>query len=389
MIIEKVGFCTFFKMQIHEYINEIKIYQNSILEFIENDDSSDENFGNLTDIIENSNILINKRWLKLFLFLLLKIANNHKRGPHFFDKLSQIIIYLKYYILHFFTNLEIFNFFAENKRILLILIENNMITFNCSIAYFLAKNKNYTIYFFPEIRPFITSLNQTQMQTTKFEFLKKKREIGENDSYICSLIRNDSIEEFVSYSTRMNLPLSSRIKSSPFETNALLLKKEPTLIEYAAFFGSIQIFQFLRMNDVPLKKSLWKYAIHSNNAELIHLLEEHEVETSQKIYKKCYIESLKCHHNDIANYFDMNYIQYFENENHKKSFFKSLLNLFRTNSNKNLFIEEKMAYCNFALFNDDDVIDENYLFSICKYNYFDLAEFFIVNQGVNVNLMYI
>lgn len=50
-----------FKMQIHEYINEIKIYQNSILEFIENDDSSDENFGNLTNIIENSNILINKR----------------------------------------------------------------------------------------------------------------------------------------------------------------------------------------------------------------------------------------------------------------------------------------------------------------------------------------
>ena len=30
----------FFKMQIHEYINEIKINQNSIIEFIENDDSS-------------------------------------------------------------------------------------------------------------------------------------------------------------------------------------------------------------------------------------------------------------------------------------------------------------------------------------------------------------
>ena len=54
--------------------------------------------------------------------------------------------------------------------------------------------------------------------------------------------------------------------------------KNTTLIEYSAFYGSIQIFNFLRMNNVELSPSLWLYAIHGNNAELIHLLEENKVE---------------------------------------------------------------------------------------------------------------
>ena len=74
----------------------------------------------------------------------------------------------------------------------------------------------------------------------------EKLKIGENDSYICHLIRNDSIEKFVIFVNQTNLNLSSQIKSSIFETNLFLIKNdETTLIEYAAFFGSIQIFQYL------------------------------------------------------------------------------------------------------------------------------------------------
>ena len=54
----------------------------------------------------------------------------------------------------------------------------------------------------------------------------------------------------------------------------LYFKKKPTLIEYAAFNGSIQIFQYLKMNKVELNEELWSYAIHSGNAQIIHLLEE-------------------------------------------------------------------------------------------------------------------
>ena len=95
-------------------------------------------------------------------------------------------------------------------------------------------------------------------------------------------------------------PHSSEVKQSVFETNPLLLEKEATLIEYAAFFGSIKIFQYLKNNHVQMTPSLWIYAIHSKNAELINILEESCIDPPDKSYLKCFEESIKCHHNEIA-----------------------------------------------------------------------------------------
>ena len=60
------------------------------------------------------------------------------------------------------------------------------------------------------------------------------------------------------------------------------------------------------MNNVKLTSSLWIYAIHSRNAELIHLLEENGIESEDKTFEECLKESIKCHHNDIANYIKEN-----------------------------------------------------------------------------------
>lgn len=50
--------------------------------------------------------------------------------------------------------------------------------------------------------------------------------------------------------------------SSIFEANSYLIeKKTQTLIEYAAFFGSIQIIKYLHFNNVELDPSLWIYVI--------------------------------------------------------------------------------------------------------------------------------
>ena len=50
----------------------------------------------------------------------------------------------------------------------------------------------------------------------KFEedisLFEQKCQIGENDSYICSLIRKDSVVEFISYINRTNLSFSAKIK---------------------------------------------------------------------------------------------------------------------------------------------------------------------------------
>lgn len=124
--------------------------------------------------------------------------------------------------------------------------------------------------------------NHNIIQDESFEENRRK---GENDSYICQLIRNDSIEEFVSYTNRMNYSLTkSIIPSSIFETNSFLINKTTSLIKYAAFFGSIQIFQYLLLNGVELRPKLWLYAIYGRNAEIIHLIEVNHVQPNDEKY---------------------------------------------------------------------------------------------------------
>lgn len=136
------------------------------------------------------------------------------------------------------------------------------------------------------------------------------RNIGENDGFLCKLIREDAVEEFIIYVNRNNISRNATINPSIYETNSFLLKKKIqyniSLIEYTAFFGSIQIFTFLKNENVELKSSLWPFVIHSKNAELIHLLEDNHFELTIDQTLK---ESIKCHHNDVVNYFLDNYFQ--------------------------------------------------------------------------------
>lgn len=93
------------------------------------------------------------------------------------------------------------------------------------------------------------------------------------------------------------------IKPSIFESNDYLLKNEPSLIEYAAFFGSFQIFKYMQLNNVVLKPSLWPYVIHGQNFDLVHLLEEYGIRPEDERYEECLIKSIKCHCVNLANYF--------------------------------------------------------------------------------------
>ena len=164
---------------------------------------------------------------------------------------------------------------------------------------------------------------------------------------------------------KTNFSLNSRIENSLYETNSFLLKRnETTLIEYAAFFGSIQIFQYLRQNDVDLKPSLWLYAIHSKNAELIHILEEY-VDPPEQSFKNCIIEAIKCHHIEIANYI--------------------IDNLYEKRPNdKNDIDLNIVKHHNFLFFPSE--FDDKYIFPyLCAYDYPVFVEKILKNSKINVN----
>ena len=304
-------------MEIQEFLEKKKQIQKVFLEFINNEDDYEENYQNLMMmIIKNQNIRENKYELKEFLHLLLKISNNHYRNKDFFSKYEQILTQFKDDMIKNFSNLELFDIFKRNKRILLFLIEEKIINIDQSIVNVLTNDKysemGYSKYFFNDIKNFIDDelrekiFNSIKNQEDSFD---ENRKIGENETKICQLIRKDLIDEFISFVNQNSLSLMMKIELSIFETNRFIIKrKNPSLIEYAAFFGSIQIFRYLYLNKVELTQSLWLYAIHGRNPEIIHILEEKQIVPSDVSYFECFDECIKCHHNEIADYIKLNII---------------------------------------------------------------------------------
>lgn len=106
----------------------------------------------------------------------------------------------------------------------------------------------YLHYLYSGIKPFIDYESQKKIEkqiSSRFneniDVFAEKCRLGENGTYICSLIREDSIDEFVSYVTRMNISLNDPIQPSIYETNSFLMNsKKVSLIEYAAFYENEQ-----------------------------------------------------------------------------------------------------------------------------------------------------
>lgn len=306
-------------MSLQQYIDEKKDIYTCFLNFLDNSSDDDENeFRVIEEKINNDKYAEDPDEICQILYIIQSIASHHHNGNNFIEKIKKIILYLKDRIKKDLSDIKIFYMFMNNKAIIKFLLESEIISFSKELFKAMTSEVSpngtkYWHFFNTEMKSFVDNSKKPEK---RLDFLLKdpkilenfeeKRKEGQNDSYICGLIRKDSVEEFISYVNKVNYPLNSEIEPSIFETNLFLNENRPTLIEYAAFFGSIQIFQYLRMNKVSLTPSLWLYAIHSQNAELIHLLESDKVAPPNDDYLCCFIESIKCHHNDIANYIENN-----------------------------------------------------------------------------------
>ena len=378
-------------MNIEKYLDEIKSIQSGFLEFIENDENVETNFQNLFLLLEDKKIRGNKHALRLFLHHVASVCANHHRGKDFFDKIMRVIQIFKSEISKYYLNSEIFSIFKRYKRILLFLIEEKMLIFDEYVAKKITNEKyvknKYPQYFAPEISAFkdknwFPKHDNDDNENGWVEDISRSmpdrfhefRKIGENESYICGLIRDDNAKDFVAWTNQKNFPLRSRIELSIYETNSFLLKKlnesdsesGVTLMEYAAFFGSMQIIKYLQKKGVEIAPSLWLYAIHSQNAELIHFLENCHVEPAEeKSYNGCFWESIKCNHNGIADYFFNNYIQNGDQIS-SETFIQSL------------------KYYNFGLLQKEHVNESSFC-CLCAHDYYLFIDDLLKNKGININ----
>ena len=392
-------------MEIQEYLKEMKSFYEVFQQFLDDEkDNFEQMYQNLVQKIKDEKILENQHKLKSVINFVSKFTLNHHRCTMYNAKLERFFSLIKDPLKKNFTDEEIIKLFAENKRILLILIDQHIIDINDKNVYLILNNDLYFYHFsdylFPEFKPFLTERTIKRITEEFPENFEEKRRNGENEDLTCQLIRKDAFDEFIIHQNKIELNLDSTVSSSIFETNPFLMGKNPSLIEYAAFYGSIKIFNYLKLNKIKLTTSLWLYAIHGNNPEIIQILidekikppvlekidhsiegvskmkfnfnqnneeeeeEEEKEDESSFSYVLCLLEAIKCHHNQIVNFFRDNY------------------NNFESINFLNLFLE---SY-NFFFLTKDDLIKENF-YKLCIYDYYIPVEYFVLSNEVDINAL--
>lgn len=99
---------------------------------------------------------------------------------------------------------------------------------------------------------------------------------------LAEIIRNDDVSGLQRYMAQHNISIDSRVKPYSHET-FLILKTSPTLVQYAAFFGSVKCTKFLLVNNANLniksrigniEYTSMTFAISGGNPEIIRLFEQ-------------------------------------------------------------------------------------------------------------------
>lgn len=113
-------------------------------------------------------------------------------------------------------------------------------------------------------------MNYDSLSANDFEIYHK---LFEQKSYI----ETDSIDEFQKTVSDVNHRIHPSIFGLP-----PILQNMPTLIQCAAFYGSLKIFKFLLLNEADLSmkdgvsRTLVHFAVAGGNLEIVHILDQYE-----------------------------------------------------------------------------------------------------------------
>lgn len=403
--------------ELKERLGEPISFQTLLLDYITQnfDDENNEQYKNLVEFINNHNIRTSKSKIIQLLRILSQLTGSHFRGHDLLRKIEKILLELINDINTLITSIsELFNIFKYNKTILLFLLKNieqlnsNPRNKELFLLHILeSDDKELFQFFYPELRELSTLEQESELVESGFNLIKFKEEYnekikefklekfitendknielfnirrnqGENETKIAQLIRKDDLTEFLEYINTNKIKINSKIRSdSPFETNFYLLDREPILLEYSAFTGSLQIFNYLIQNikKEEVKPKIFSYAVHGSNYEIIHQLEsffsltELNKESNKLIpnLKDCFLESIKCHHNDIALYIQATYlkevnVKYIETSINACNFVL-ILNAIELEQNNHLLEDKKEI--------------QNIFNCFCANGYIDFVQFFL------------
>ena len=294
-------------------IEDLKKIQIDIIKFIDNDNDNEENFQN---IVQSISIINNKYEFEDILISLNNISLYHFRTKDFMNKIEKIILIFKDKITEYFSNYELFKIFLNNFRIILFLYQLKIFSFEHELIFSWYANKRSIDYFIPELKLIDSSKNYKQINN--YEEYDSKRKIGENDTPICECIRHDSVDKFMTYIENGQITSNSYIPYSCFETNQMLIENgQISLIQYAAFFGSVNIFMCLIENGAKFDVSILKFVVHGRNSKIFKKIKE---KMNKPEFDILLLPAIQC--------FEFDYIKHifedYDNSSEIKSFYLKL-----------------------------------------------------------------
>jgi ankyrin repeat protein len=156
---------------------------------------------------------------------------------------------------------EMYHFNADHANRMLVAIEH-------------AVNQRH----FPQV--FKTFLDRLpEFRAKKWKNLRSAREIFKHQSTLLSRIREDDVDGLLKASQSPLFSVETRIHSS-LHLPTSYLQNFPTLIQVAAFFGSVRCFRFLQMNGAELRctdynsLTLPQFAVAGGNLEIVRACEQ-------------------------------------------------------------------------------------------------------------------
>ena len=113
--------------------------------------------------------------------------------------------------------------------------------------------------------------NINKLKAKDWELQRSLAGGGINPAEIAVAIRKDDLKTFKLLCKNPN----DVIYPSPYERCSFINSKPRTLLEYAAFFGSLKCFSYLQLNNAKMSGNMYQFAICGGNSQILNICEKY------------------------------------------------------------------------------------------------------------------